>query len=91
MTTVLRKLADLHAPFAVPPQTYRADCGRRRTFLSQRDADAYAQGWNAHPDWPAGGAAVMSAPWRAGWFDREHDEELRDDYRRLGNDEGEDR
>ena len=51
------------------PDVYLAKFGRRRPFLSQADADAYDQGFNAYSRGePSSG---VFGPALAGWLDAE--------------------
>lgn len=57
-----------------PARFFQAKCGRRRSFLSQRDADAYDAGWAAYRlrqdvDF------TLNTPFSKGWFDAEEHEE----------------
>lgn len=50
------------------PQLYQSQRARRRTFLSQRDADAYDRGAASFPD-PLD-LKLLSTPFGSGWHDQ---------------------
>lgn len=67
-----------------PPTLYAARCGRRRSFLSPGDRDAYERGFDLYP------AAVIGTsgmPAVTGWTDALHAEMQRDEDRENARDE----
>jgi len=57
-------------------QFFKARYGRRRSFLSQRDADAYDEGWHdTEVDWARRG------PYMDGVMDHEAADDARRDFR----------
>lgn len=60
----------LTAHFAIPGQTvHQARLGRRRTYLSESDTQAYDAGWCAFPA-PLE-HELAGTPYATGWYDRE--------------------
>lgn len=57
-----------------PARFFQAKCGRRRSFLSQRDADAYDAGWGAYRT-RLDVEVHLNTPFSQGWFDAEDHEE----------------
>lgn len=54
-----------------PPQQFKTTCGRRRVFLSARDADQYARGYFDHPVLAEDAPNV--GPYMDGYGDREQE------------------
>jgi hypothetical protein len=69
-------------PFAPIQQQHKATIGWRRTFLAANDARQYEAGYAHWPE-PMPDAVALSAPYSTGWFDREADEQFRNDARRA--------
>ena len=67
-----------------PPVLYAARCGRRRSFLSPGDVDAYTRGWDA---FPADCHGRPHTPESTGWTDALHAEMQRDEARDNARDE----
>lgn len=57
-----------------PAKFFQAKRGRRRQFLSQRDADAYDAGWSAYR-LREDSDFHLNTPFSQGWFDAESFEE----------------
>ena len=68
------------------PTQHQARCGRRRVFLSDNDARQYEAGWNQWPN-PMPADVALSTPYSRGYFDREHEEEQREETAREAHDE----
>lgn len=51
------------------PEQFKTTCGRRRVFLSARDADRYARGYFDHP--ALAEDAPDMGPYLDGYYDRE--------------------
>ena len=54
--------------------TYRAQCGRRREFLSQSDADAYDDGYSAKYGFDME-RINQGGPYVMGWYDWEQEQQ----------------
>lgn len=79
VASLLAAEPNVASAFVAGVQHFAARCGRRRVFLSEADAAAYERGF-AH--WPEPlPREVASTPMSCGWWDREHQQELRDEYR----------
>lgn len=67
------------AVLARVPQVWHTRIARRRSFLSEGDAQAYVQGAT---DWPQGEPGALGTPYATGWMDAEQMAADRDEARR---------
>jgi hypothetical protein len=74
-------VAQFLAPFAPQAQQFRAECGRRRVYLSEGDARAYEAGYRDHPNTPR--EPLQPSPAWDGFFDKEEEVLARDAERRA--------